>query len=235
MIRFCEKPLKTGIWERRRWPTGRDGSCARYEGEERNTGELKRQPDFTAITTNLPNKQVLGVIPMGTSMDAETPRTISLGCWDGRAAAAGPIAMCTSSDPTPDFTPPDAYCDFLVDSGLGKSCAPDIRAFWHARLKRNYPGDAGRRRMRSCAVNLADRDGLHGRLPDVKCPVLWLHGDRDEVYSVANAEEEIRLFRGSVEARMEVVEGGYHFLSASSPEVVNGKIAAFVEKWWKGA
>lgn len=27
------------------------------------------------------------------------------------------------------------------------------------------------------AINLAERDGLHGRLSDVKCPVLWLHGN----------------------------------------------------------
>ena len=25
------------------------------------------------------------------------------------------------------------------------------------------------------AINLRDRDGLHGRLFDVRCPVMWLH------------------------------------------------------------
>jgi hypothetical protein len=25
------------------------------------------------------------------------------------------------------------------------------------------------------AINLAERDGLHSRLSDVRCPVLWLH------------------------------------------------------------
>ncbi|GME28058.1 putative alpha beta fold family hydrolase protein [Neofusicoccum parvum] len=176
-------------------------------------------------------EMVLGVIPMGTSIDFESPASISLGCWDGHAAAAGPIAFCTSPTPTPDFVPPDAYCDYLIDVGLGKDCAADARAFWTARIKENYAGDAGRRRMRTAAVNLAERDGLLGRVADVRCPVLWLHGDRDEVYSVRNAEEGIKAFEGSSDARLEVVEGGYHFLSASSPAVVNKKIAEFIAKY----
>ena len=35
--------------------------------------------------------------------------------------------------------------------------------------------DDGRRRARMAAINLRERDGLHGRLFDVKCPVMWLH------------------------------------------------------------
>lgn len=184
-----------------------------------------------SLTTRYP--QVLGLIPMGTSMDHESPLSISLGCWDGHAAAAGPIAICTSATPTPDFAPPDAYCDYLIDSGLGKDCDPAARQYWTKRVKENYKGDAGRRRMRGAAVNLAERDGLYGRLGDIKCPVLWLHGDKDEVYSVKNAEEGLKHF-GSEEKRLEVVEGGHHFLSGSSPDVVNPKIAEFASKHWRG-
>ena len=35
--------------------------------------------------------------------------------------------------------------------------------------------DDGRRRARMAAINLRERDGLHGRLFDVECPVMWLH------------------------------------------------------------
>ena len=35
--------------------------------------------------------------------------------------------------------------------------------------------DDGRRRARMAAINLRERDGLHGRLFDVGCPVMWLH------------------------------------------------------------
>lgn len=41
------------------------------------------------------------------------------------------------------------------------------------------------------AINLRDRDGLPGRLFDVRCPVMWHHGTCDAVFSVANAELEM--------------------------------------------
>jgi len=50
-----------------------------------------------------------------------------------------------------------------------------VREFWRATIKENYRGDDGRRRIRMAAINLRDRDGLHGRLADVRCPVMWLH------------------------------------------------------------
>ena len=83
------------------------------------------------------------------------------------------------------------------------------------------------------AINLSERDGLHQRLSDVVCPVLWLHGTRDAVYSVKNAEEEIKLFTNSPDAQLQVVEGGQHFLSFSHPEEVDGALIKFVGKYGK--
>ncbi|WP_405164603.1 alpha/beta hydrolase [Nocardia sp. NBC_01499] len=80
-------------------------------------------------------------------------------------------------------------------------------------------------------MNLRDRDGLHGRLDDVRCPVLWLHGTADQVYSVENAKEKIRMFTRSPEARLAVVEGGQHFLSASNPAEVDDAALEFVRRW----
>lgn len=98
------------------------------------------------------------------------------------------------------------------------------------------------------AINLRERDGLHSRLSDVKCPVLWMHGTSDQVYSVssvagkkgmkvllmlivqvANAEEEIKLFT-NCDAKLQVVEGGQHFLSFSHPEIVDSALLQFVKK-----
>jgi pimeloyl-ACP methyl ester carboxylesterase len=81
------------------------------------------------------------------------------------------------------------------------------------------------------AINLAERDGLHSRLSDVKCPVLWLHGTDDAVYSVRNAEREMELFVNSPEAKLQVVEGGQHFLSFSHPKEVDGALIGFAEKY----
>lgn len=100
------------------------------------------------------------------------------------------------------------------------------------------------------AINLKERDGLHSRLSDVRCPVMWLHvgsllsncmtrystieqGTNDVVYSVANAQEEIKLFTNSPEARLITVKDGQHFLSASHPQEVDNALIDFVEKWHK--
>lgn len=45
-----------------------------------------------------------------------------------------------------------------------------------------------------CSSNLRDRDGLHGRLGSVHCPILSMQGTDHQVYSVANAEDEITMF-----------------------------------------
>ena len=55
----------------------------------------------------------------------------------------------------------------------------------------------------------------------MRCPVLWMHGTADRVYSVANAEDGIKLFVNSRDAELRVVEGGQHFLSALDPDEVN--------------
>ena len=108
-------------------------------------------------------------------MDFESPRAHALGCWDGVAACTPSINAWTTPTPTPDFEPDDAFCDFLCNSGFGENCSKETREKWYGIVKRNYRGDEGRKRARMCAVNLRDRDGLHGRLVDVRCPVLWMH------------------------------------------------------------
>ena len=105
------------------------------------------------------------------------------------------------------------------------------KQFWLDTYRQNYTGDDGRHRLRTASVNLRDRDGLEARLGDVVCPVLWLQGTADSVYSVANAEDGIARFTGSPSAELQIVEGGQHFLTASDPETANAATLAFVEKW----
>lgn len=128
--------------------------------------------------TNTESK-ILGIVPLGTSLDYESPRSRDLGCWHSVEPLAERITGefgTTSNKPTPDFTPSTDFCNFLIDVGFGKEESPeDVRKFWNDEIKKNYQGDEGRRRIRMCAINLRDRDGLHLRLSDVVCPVLWLH------------------------------------------------------------
>ena len=55
-------------------------------------------------------------------------------------------------------------------------------------------------------------------------------GTADTVYSVANAQEEIKLFTRSSDAKLQVVEGGQHFLSASKPKEVDAGVLEFIKK-----
>ena len=61
--------------------------------------------------------------------------------------------------------------------------------------------------------------------------MLWLQGTADEVYSVANAQEEMRLFTNSPDAELRIVEGGRHFLSTSDPGEVDAAAAEFIRRW----
>lgn len=138
------------------------------------------------------------------------------------------IAQWTTTSNTSDFEPDNTYCDFLIDNGFGSDVDDSTRKFWRETIKSDYQGDAGRRRIRMAAINLSQRDGLHARLSDVRCPVLWLHGTEDAVYSVANAKEEIEMFTIAASKELRVVEGGKHFLSFSHPQVVDGAVKEFV-------
>ncbi|KAF2096292.1 alpha/beta-hydrolase [Rhizodiscina lignyota] len=175
-----------------------------------------------------------GIIPLGTSLDSESERTRMHGCWNGpKLLSEGILKEATSTKATPDFEPSTGYCDFLIDIGFGKNCPSDVRDFWRKTIKSNYQGDDGRRRIRMAGINLAERDGLHGRLSDVVCPVLWLHGTDDAVYSVSNAQEEVKLFTRSPDAQVVVVDKGQHFLSFSHPKEVDNGVIEFVKKYHK--
>src|SRR3954451_6771167 len=173
---------------------------------------------------------VKGIIPLGTSMDFESQRSRDLGCWDG-------IEFCTPAidalaEPVgDDWVIPIELVDAVLKEGLGDDVRPEERTFWHATYQKNYTGDTGRKRVRISSINLRDRDGLHGRLARGRFPVLRTHGTEEPVYSVVNAEDEMRLLVNSPGAELHVVSGGRHFLSASNPEDVNAATAEFIDAW----
>ena len=171
---------------------------------------------------------VKGMIVLGTSMDFESRRSQDLGCWNGIERNTPTVDMLGRAGGD-DWKVPDALCDGILAAGLGSAVTPSDRSFWRSTMQRNYAGDDGRKRLRTCAINLRDRDGLHARLDGVRCPVLWMHGTDDKVYSIPNAEEEIKMFVSSPNAELHVIHGGQHFLSASNPREVNTAAAALIE------
>ena len=175
--------------------------------------------------------RIAGIIPLGTSLDYESDRTRELGNFNAIEALTPFIKDLESAQPTPDWTPSDKLRELPIYTGFGQDIDKSVVDFWWNEYSRNYAGDAGRLRYKECAINLRDRDGLHARLFEVTCPVLWLHGTKDAAYSVANAREEIKLFVNSPDVRLQVVEGGQHYLSASHPEVVDQAVMEFVKKY----
>ena len=155
-----------------------------------------------------------------------------MGCWNAPEDLTSVIDGW-SKPANDDFRPGNDFSDFLIDIGFGKDCDSSVRDFWRKEIANNYVGEEGRKRARMATINLRDRDGLHGRLADVVCPVLWLHGTADVVYSVANAEREIKMFVNSPDAHLKVINGGQHFLSFSHPEKDDGAVAEFVGKYAK--
>lgn len=174
--------------------------------------------------------RIAGVIAVGTSMEGETQGSRDLGCWDANAVADGVLSMWTTTRPTPGFELPPPFVDALV-AGFGSGIDEATRAFWEAEFPRLFAGTDGRKRARMVMLNLRDRDGLHGRLFDVKCPVLWIHGKEDVVYGIKHAEAEIKLFVNAAAVDLVTVEGGPHFVSASHPGIVNAAVVEFVNKW----
>lgn len=173
---------------------------------------------------------VTGIIPLGTSMDFENQRSRELGCWDG-VEFCTPAIDALAESVGDDWVIPVELVDAVLAEGFGADVPADDRAFWHETHQQNYTGDDGRERLRIASINLRDRDGLHGRLDSVRCPVLWMHGTADRVYSVPNAEDEITLFVNSAGAELRVVEGGQHFLSATDPDAVNAAAVEFIDRW----
>ena len=173
---------------------------------------------------------VSGIIALGTSMDYESQRSRDLGCWDG-VGFCTPAIDALAGSVGDDWVIPGELVDAVLNEGFGEGVSPDERSFWRATHQKNYAGDAGRQRLRMSTINLRDRDGLHGRLDSVRCPVLWMHGTEDRVYSVANAEDEIGRFVHAADAELRVVQGGQHFLSATNPEDVNEATVDFINRW----
>ncbi|MCJ1442245.1 MAG: hypothetical protein MMC23_002738 [Stictis urceolatum] len=177
-------------------------------------------------------EKIRGLIPIGTSLAPETKHTMDLGCWDGQGGLTPLVEGFDSAEPTPEWSPPDDFISFLMSVGFGQFLEDDEREYWAKKIRSTYAGDEGRRKLQHAVQVLRDREGLEERLAEVKCPVLWLHGSADEVFSVSNAEEGMEgLRKGGGEKRFEVVDGGVHFLGATHSKVVNENTLEFVERF----
>lgn len=172
-----------------------------------------------------------GLIPLGTSMDYNSDRTFALGCLDTLSTLTEHIRRLNSPSLATDFVISEDLRQLAIEAGFGAGADRAIVQFWNKEMTKNYSGDDGRLRLRQAIINLRDRDGLHNRLVDVRCPVLWMHGTADPIYSIANAKEEVQMFTGTDAKDLVIVEGGQHYLSASHADEVDSQVLQFVRRW----
>jgi pimeloyl-ACP methyl ester carboxylesterase len=175
--------------------------------------------------------RIAGLIPIDTSMDSESERSRKLGCWDAPAELTPYIDAWAKPYVYRIFEPDSKFVERQVSSGLGDDASQAEKDFWTVTMRKHWSGEAGRKRARMSAINLRDRESLHSRLSEITCPVLWLHGSRDSVYSVELAREEIEMFVNSPDKRLEVVDAGTHYSMWSKSEEVNGQLLRCVEQY----
>ena len=75
---------------------------------------------------------------------------------------------------------------------------------------------------------LMDRDDITGRVGEIDCQALIVHGTADAAIPLAKAEELRDGLGGS--ARLAVIEGGTHASNLSHPAEVNAEMLAFLQE-----
>lgn len=176
-------------------------------------------------------ERILGLIPLGTSMDAETPETQTKGCWDPVPLLKPFADAWTSETPTPDFVVDDTWCGMVASFGFGSHATYASTEFWTSMLKRVYRGDEGRKKARMAVLCLLSRDGITLRLGDVQCPVYWLQGSDDAPFGTGVQSEQLELFTGSKEKKLTIVPGGAHYLNATNPQEVNDALLEMIKRY----
>lgn len=177
--------------------------------------------------------QILGLLPLGTSMDAETPAARALGSWNPEPDLVPFHDRWSIPTPPgqPEFVPDKAWREMVATAGFGATATPESLVFWDATVRRVYGGEDGRRKLRMALLNLVWRDSLLPRLRDVRCPVHWLHGLEDTVFHRPLAEEHIKHFTSSPDARLTFVEDASHYLNTTSPKETEEAILEMVTRY----
>lgn len=174
--------------------------------------------------------QILGILPLGTSMDYESAESREKGCWDPNTQLR-PFFDKWSAGPDPDFVPDEVWRGMVAQLGFSGTVTPEVLSFWDATVKDVYSGEVGRKKLRMALANLMTRDGLLLRLADVRCPVYWLQGPEDPVFGKTVPAEHIKLFTSSPEATLTFVDGAGHYLNATSPKETEEAILKMVSKY----
>ncbi|HYE47255.1 MAG TPA: alpha/beta hydrolase [Caulobacter sp.] len=163
------------------------------------------QGGFVAMRMALTAPERVGAIAiLGTSAAAEDPAIAE--------------TYRASAQAWRQFGPLDPIIDGTAAACLGAMPAEDWKAYW-----RTLDAHQASRNLEA----LVTRDDITGRLGELRCPVLVMHGSADAAYPPALGEA---IASAVPEGRFILVEGGAHFLSLTDAEAVNPPLRAFLEQ-----
>jgi pimeloyl-ACP methyl ester carboxylesterase len=111
--------------------------------------------------------------------------------------------------------------DIVASIILGPPDGPVAYAPWFAKW-----AAADRAELRLAFRCLMDRDDITGRLGEISCPALILHGTADAAIPVAKAEVVQAGLAGPAE--LVLVDGGSHAANLSHPDQVNVALLEFL-------
>jgi 3-oxoadipate enol-lactonase len=116
---------------------------------------------------------------------------------------------------------PEPIIQFLSGPLLG---SPHLFPTWHERW-RQVPGA----NYMAATRNLTDRDDISGRLKEIRCPTLVIHGQEDTGIPPSDGEFLHKTLPGSV--RFVLVPGATHAANLSHPEAVNPPLLEFLRAY----
>ncbi|KAJ3715749.1 putative alpha/beta hydrolase [Lentinula raphanica] len=172
--------------------------------------------------------RISGLMPIGTSMDSESEESRKKGAWDPHRFSIPFIEKWSSVDPTPSFVVDDIWVKMVNGLAFAEALTQEREIFWNSTMKSVYKGDEGRKKLRGALICLLERDGLFLRLRDIKCPVHWLQGSQDKPFPPALASEHVKLFTSSKDAKLDIIEGGCHYVNVSHSLEVSDALKGLV-------
>lgn len=154
----------------------------------------------------------------GLILVTATPRFVQAADWSP-AMPAGTLRRFhaeLASDPA------TTLARFLTLQVRGSEGARDTLRALRTRAAGRPPPDPG---ALSLGLRLLREEDLRGRLPDIRCPALWLFGTRDTLVPAAVARRVELLMPG---ARTSVVQGAAHAPHLSHPGQTRTAIQGFL-------
>ena len=130
-----------------------------------------------------------------------------------------------------DWVIPTDLVDAVLREGFGEDVPPEERSFWHEEHQKNYTVTRGVSGSGSSPSTSAIATAWRPGWTACGAPSCGCRARPTGLYSVANAQEEIKLFVNSRDVELRVVDGGQHFLSATHPDEVNAATVEFIKRW----